>query len=121
MNPPRLQLVVIRSTDISRVVAFYSKFGVAFEEHRHGTGPGHFSTDLSGLVFEIYPAKKPEDVDRTTRLGFAIPDLHGSILELRSLDVEIIEEPKETEWGLRAVVRDPDGRSVELYAYDSPA
>ena len=29
--------------------------------------------------------------------------------------VHVRSKPEQTEWGLRAVIRDPDGRTVELY------
>ena len=119
MKPPFFKLVVIRTMDIGRAVTFYRSLGIKFKDDQHGSGPVHFAADLGGIVFEIYPTKKPEDVDRTTRLGFSLADIHTSITSIRELAATIVEEPKESEWGLRAVVRDPDGRSVELYANES--
>ncbi len=119
MKTPQFRLLVIRTTEIEQVLGFYQLLGVNFIEHRHGTGPMHFATKLDGLVFEIYPTKKPENVDRMTRLGFALPDLPGIVDRLRSHAIPIIEEPKPTDWGLRAIVNDPDGRVVELYALES--
>ena len=116
MKPPSFKLVVIRSTDINGTMEFYRSLGIEFDEDQHGSGPRHFAADLGGVVFEIYPANKPEDVDRTTRLGFSLPDIHTAIISIRELGATIVEDPRESEWGLRAVVRDPDGRSVELHA-----
>ncbi|WP_397570345.1 VOC family protein [Schlesneria sp. T3-172] len=115
----KMKLIVIRSSDVLRCAAFYRQLGLEFTEHRHGGGPLHFAAVLAGVVFEIYPTKKSDDVDRTTRLGFVVPDIHTSILALRSSDVKIVEVLEQTEWGQRAVVRDPDGRSVELYAAET--
>ena len=119
MKPPIFKLVVIRSMDIDSTVTFYRSLGIAFDEEQHGNGPRHVAADLGGIVFEIYPTKKLEDVDRTTRLGFSIPDIHTVIISIRDFGATIVEEPTNSEWGLRAVVRDPDGRSVELYADES--
>ena len=119
MKPPYFKLVVIRSTDIQRAVTFYRSLGIEFKEEQHGSGLRHFAADLRGIVFEIYPAKRPEDIDRTTRLGFSLPDIRTAINSIRELGATIAEEPTESEWGLHAVVRDPDGRSVELYADES--
>ncbi|WP_373651672.1 VOC family protein [Schlesneria sp. DSM 10557] len=119
MTALRLKLIVIRSMDVFRCAAFYRQFGIEFSEHRHGTGPLHFAAELAGVVFEIYLTRKVEDVDRTTRLGFVIPDIHTSIPTLHSNGVEFVEELEQTEWGQRVVVRDPDGRSVELYAAET--
>ena len=120
MKRPQFRLFVIRTTDIEQVLGFYELLGLDFIEHRHGTGPMHFATELSGLVFEIYPTTKLENVDRMLRLGFALPDLPGVVERLRSSAIPIVEEPTLSEWGMRAIVHDPDGRVVELYSLESP-
>lgn len=115
MNQPKMTLIVIRSSTVSRVVEFYRCLGIDFTEERHETGPLHFAACLGGLVFEVYPAKNPTDVDRRTRLGFSTSDLSGAMNRLRTLDAEVLQQPSHSTWGVRAVVRDPDGRTVELY------
>ncbi|MCE3019138.1 MAG: hypothetical protein LW870_25135 [Pirellula sp.] len=67
MKTPQFRLLVIRTTDIEQVLGFYESLGLDFIEHRHGTGPIHFATELSDLVFENYPTKKQENVDRMTQ------------------------------------------------------
>ena len=119
VNGPKFKLFVIRSDDIDMSVAFYRCLGVVFQEERHGSGPRHFAADLGGMIFEIYPTTKPEVVDRTTRLGFAVSDLSSIITALRELGTTIVTEPGDSRWGLRTVLRDPDGRCVELYADES--
>ncbi len=119
MKTPQFRLLVIRTTDIELVLGFYESLGLEFIEHCHGTGPMHFPTELSGLVFEIYPTKKQENVDRMTRLGFALPDLPSVVDRLRSNAIPIIEEPTPSDWGMRAIIHDPDGRVVELYSFES--
>lgn len=118
MKPPTLKLIVIRTTDVPRLVAFYRCLGIEFTEHRHGAGPMHFASDLCGIVFEIYPTKKLENVDRSTRLGFSVSDIRTAIISTRELGSTTVEELLESPWELRAVVRNPDGRSVEFYSDD---
>lgn len=65
-------------------------------------------------MLEIYPAKSKDEVDVTTRLGFVIKDATSVLGTMRLSDVEIISDLKQTKWGLRAVARDSDGRTVEL-------
>jgi lactoylglutathione lyase len=113
---PQLKLIVIRTMELDQLMEFYGCIGIQFKEERHGSGPRHFATDFNGMVFEIYPAKNPEDVDRTTRLGFYVSDMNATLSLLRINGDAVVEEPRESPWGLRAVVRDPDGRAVELYA-----
>jgi len=113
-----LALVVIRTEHVSRLIAFYRALGMAFVEERHGTGPIHHSAEINAAVFEIYPASAPADVDASTRLGFRIADVTAVVEALRSIGAPIVAEPKAGPWGTRAVVRDPDGRAVELYRRD---
>ena len=97
---PKLDLIVIRSQNVSEAVQFYSQFGLNFVEERHGRGPIHFAANASGLVLEIYPAKSTAEVDDSTRLGFEVP--HNWI---RSTDSPEIND---------STLVDPDGRKVQL-------
>ena len=110
----RMNLIVVRSLEPSRTLAFYKMLGLDFHEEQHGSGPVHWAADLDGLVLEIYPAKSAEEVNVTTRLGFDVNDAASVLNTLQLSDVKIISDLKQTKWGLRAVVRDADGRSVEL-------
>ena len=53
-------------------------------------------------------------MDTTTRLGFGVTAVKEVVESARQL-TEVVSEPKQTQWGQRAVVRDADGRAVELY------
>ena len=109
-----LNLIVIRSLEASRTVSFYKLLGMDFQEEQHGSGPVHWAAELDGIVLEIYPAKSADQVDAATRLGFNVNDAVAVLDALRSSNAEIVSELKQTKLGLRAVVRDSDGRSVEL-------
>lgn len=115
----RLNLIVIRSVDPSRAVSFYQMLGMTFQEEQHGSGPVHWAADINGIVLEIYPAKSKNEVDAGTRLGFNVHDAATVLNALRLSNVKIVSELKQTESGLRAVVRDSDGRSVELVQCDA--
>jgi predicted enzyme related to lactoylglutathione lyase len=116
MTKPSLALVVLKTHQIESVLAFYRTLGVEFVEERHGKGPLHYAGQVGQTVFEIYPAKENESVDAATRLGFHVVQLTQTFELLRSSGAPIISEPKLSEWGTRAVLRDPDGRAVELLA-----
>jgi lactoylglutathione lyase len=113
MKTTFLNLLVLKSADVSRLLAFYSALGITFTEEKHGNGPEHFSAQLGDMVFELYPAEKTS-VDANTRLGFAVTDLTATMSGVQRLGAVVIRAPRRTESGLCAVVRDPDGRSVEL-------
>ena len=113
MAGPSLSLLVLKTDQLAAMCSFYESLGLEFDEEQHGDGPVHYSATFSGLTLEIYPLIKGTP-DTTTRLGFRVPDL-GSILNRLATTAPSVNAPKQTEWGLRTVVKDPDGRSVELY------
>ncbi len=82
---------------------------------RHGQGPLHYAGQLDNVVLEVYPLPSGHPANATTRLGFSVPKLEDVFRSLQAVGAPIIEAPRDTAWGRRAVVRDPDGRAVELY------
>jgi lactoylglutathione lyase len=115
MSETRLNLLVLKIHQVDRLRAFYSAFAVAFTEERHGDGPLHLAARVGDLVLELYPLPDgASPADATTRLGFAVPDLDAALRSLDAVGAVLVGQPKMTPWGRRAVVRDPDGRAVEL-------
>lgn len=110
---PMLNLVVIRARDMERLARFYELLGLQFTKHRHGTGPEHLSSDMGGIVFEIYPAGANEST-ASTRLGFTVPSLEVALRGVRALEASVMVEPSDTPYGRRAVIRDFEGHKVEL-------
>jgi predicted enzyme related to lactoylglutathione lyase len=111
---PALNLVVLRSTDIERAMAFYSKLGLEFTKHRHGTGLEHYSAELAGVVFELYPHSGDGQPSLGTRVGFVVPSVDEAIKALANYPAAVVSPAKDSEWGRRAVVADPDGHRIEL-------
>ncbi|MEL6655632.1 MAG: VOC family protein [Bacteroidota bacterium] len=110
-----LNLLVIRSTNPAQLTTFYQLFLPPFNYHQHGSGPMHYSVELDQLVFEIYPLlKNQKQADYSTRLGFQVKDLDHVINRVVKAGQQVHTQPKQSEWGYRAVVQDPDGRKVEL-------
>jgi lactoylglutathione lyase len=112
---PELSLIVIKTKQLDLLKSFYEKIGLTFIEERHGTGPIHYSSSNKNLVLELYPLPKSIEVaDTTTRLGFRVNNLDGIIKILIDSNTQIVSEPLKNEWGYSAIVKDPDGRSIEL-------
>lgn len=110
-----LTLLVLKTRQVEQLRLFYQTLGIALVEERHGTGPVHFAGRAGDVVIELYPM--PDDstpVDPSTRLGFVVDDVAAVIKALEGIGTKIVTPPKETAWGLQGVVKDPDGRSVEL-------
>jgi len=116
MGKVMLSLVVLKTRQVVALRRFYGTLGIELTEEKHGKGPVHFAGQVGDVVLEVYPI--PDDgtaADTTTRLGFVVARLVEVVDALKALNTPIVTEPLATQWGLRAVVRDPDGRAVELY------
>lgn len=116
MSNVELSLLVLKTRQVEALRKMYGTLGIDLVEERHGKGPVHYSGRAGDLVFEIYPL--PDDdsvVDTTTRLGFVVPSLAKVVKALEKLGTPIVTKPSAAERGMRAIVRDPDGRSVELH------
>ena len=86
---------------------FYNQLGLSFQKEKHGSGPEHDSSEYENFILELYPSLN--SVTDNTRLGFEVENL-SSIIE--SMDViQEYEFNNRKTW----VVKDPDGRKVELY------
>lgn len=107
-------LIVLRSRDLERAAAFYQALGLELKRHAHGTGPIHLTSELPGHVFEIYPLSDEALPTSSTRIGFAVPSVDEVYLALLEVGGQSVSPPKDSAWGRRAVVSDPDGHRVEL-------
>jgi lactoylglutathione lyase len=114
MMIPTLNLVVLRCADIDRATAFYSKLGLNFTKHRHGNGPEHYSAELAGAVFELYPQSADGASSLGTRIGFSVSSVDEVIRALSAYPTAVVSQSKDSEWGRRAIVADPDGHRIEL-------
>jgi len=108
-----LSLLVVHAKNIELTKEFYGRLGMDFIAEQHGRGPLHYAAKLGSLVFEIYPSQR-ETETAPLRFGFQILALDRTLELLREHGVRIITEPKDSAWGRRAVVEDPDGNRVEL-------
>jgi catechol 2,3-dioxygenase-like lactoylglutathione lyase family enzyme len=107
-----LNLLVLRSSDIELARAFYACFGMTFMRHAHGKGPEHYAHEDERGVFEIYPTPPGAPPDNAG-IGFGVPRLEEIACALRAIGAAP-GEPKDNPWGRTFVVRDPDGRRVEV-------
>ena len=93
---------------------FYSALGLVFTKHSHGTGPEHYAAENAGAVLELYPLTDTQNPTNSVRLGFSVDSLEDVLVKLQTLESKTISQPKDSPWGRRAVVKDPDGHTVEL-------
>lgn len=81
----KLDLFVLRCSDLRASKQFYEQLGFSFVEEQHGCGPVHYSSENAGFVFELYPLVSSESVDNT-RLGFSVEGLGNIIPDLELVD-----------------------------------
>lgn len=111
-----IRLMVLRTSDTQKLADFYSLLGLTFACHRHGSSPIHYSATIGKAVLEIYPfAKQQHEADKNLRVGFGVDNFDETIKILKEHLVDFSVEPMQTEYGIMAVISDPDGRCVELY------
>jgi lactoylglutathione lyase len=114
MSSITLNLVVLRCSDAARAAEFYGRLGISFTLERHGSGSEHYAADLGGSVFELYPATPDGPSTLGTRIGFSVPSLDDVIAAYADMPAAVVSPVKDSPWGRRAVVVDPDGHRMEL-------
>src|SRR6266576_3786236 len=90
MSNITLNLVVLRSPDIARAAAFYSRLGLQFSQHRHGSGPEHFAAELPGGVFELYPLSADGASTLGIRIGFRVPSVDAALAALSDYPAAVV-------------------------------
>lgn len=113
MNQITLNLIVIRTKDLEISKRFYETLGICFSYEQHGNGEKHLSAVLLGIVFEIYPRSNVLHTS-AVRLGFRVSSVDKVIEDLEENEVVVLSSPRDSQWGRRAVILDPDGHKIEL-------
>ena len=114
MDAPSFKLLVLRTPVSEKLRAFFECLGFSFTQEQHSKGPSHYAGAMGDATLEIYPLKSGAP-NTEIRLGFGVTNLENAVKALKSIVTIVVTEPSSTPWGTMAVVRDPDGRSVELY------
>ena len=103
----QLDLLVLRCQQLETSRQFYESLGFRFVAEKHGTGPRHYAAEDAGFVFELYPAAANEALGNT-RLGFRVKHVPQSLAQAPETTT------REFDGTWIYIVRDPDGRKVEL-------
>jgi len=111
--------LVLYARDMQETAEFYRNLGIPLEKEDHGEGPIHFATELGVVHYAIYPAQSPGSAPERrssgdTFHGFFVDSLDAVVDRLKSTGAHILSDHEVMPWGCRIVVRDPDGRAVEV-------
>jgi lactoylglutathione lyase len=118
LTKPALNLIVLRASDVDKTLKFYEAVGISFVQEQHVSGPIHYSCEMDSIIIEIYPGQPGTAPDRknggSTTLGFRVVALDSILAAVQHMGAKLLTNPKDSPWGRRAVVEDPDGRAIEL-------
>ena len=112
--------IVLWTARVKEVEAFYRELGFPLRESQHDDGPVHWTCELGGVHFAIYPQEDGGDTPPEYRaagaslLGFEVESLDETYRAAKRVGAGVLIRPEEVPWGRRAVILDPDGRTVEL-------
>jgi catechol 2,3-dioxygenase-like lactoylglutathione lyase family enzyme len=125
-----LASVVLFSRRPDEVVAFYRAVGVPLEDEDHGDGVMHHAADVDGIHMAVLPADEDGNdgsgdawgdatspawrAAGTTFVGLWVDSLEESTAALERAGAPLLRSHEQCDWGCRVVVRDPDGRAVEV-------
>ena len=110
---PSLNLIVIRCGNLDRACHFYTALGLELRHEQHGDGPEHYSADLGGITFEIHPLGN-SPITIATRLGLRVDSVDDAVNAAQSAGGALVAAAKQTPWGYRAIIADPEGHRIEL-------
>ncbi|MEU8898937.1 VOC family protein [Nocardia sp. NPDC048505] len=125
---PQLDFLSIVVSDMAAAVAFYQRLGLAFpagaasESHVEATLPGgiRVALDTEDVVRSFYPGWQATPGGGRIGMAFRCADaaeVDSVFAALTDAGYKGELEPFDAGWGQRyAVVQDPDGNGVDLYA-----
>ncbi|MEV7339353.1 VOC family protein [Streptomyces sp. NPDC093544] len=125
---PRFDLIGIAASDMAASLAFYRRLGLSFPEgsedqpHVETELPGglRLALDTDEVIRSFHPGYRPSTSGGRVSLAF----LCDSPAEVDSVYDDLVGaghhgelKPWDAVWGMRyAVVQDPDGNGVDLFA-----
>ena|SRR3989344_7324475 len=104
-----INLIVLNCKNLEESINFYETLGLKFQEEQHGKSPVHYSCQIDGILLELYPIQK--EANRSTKLGFKVKNIDEILTKIPKY---IYDQKRETEYGPRAILKDPDGMWVLL-------
>ncbi len=110
-----LQSLVIATSQIKDVLRFYENLGLAFKTKKVSLGTEYYWTMANGLeiAFLEKPGMSPDPQPHYT-LSFQVQDIDAKFQQFVSNKFIGILDPTDFNDGRKAIVLDPDGRSVEM-------
>lgn len=123
----KISAVGVTTSNLEKTVEFYSLIGFEFPEHKpdedhlepKSTNGIRLMIDSKKLITEILGEEPVPANHSAFAIEFDSPEEINTIVEkLKQAGMTIVKEPWDAFWGQRyAIVADPDGYKVDLFAY----
>ena len=111
----RMHSVAIFDTDLEQALVFY-RDTLGLEVSRQGSFGAEFFVEPTHLG--VHPAAHPDAkkmVGRHTGITFSVPGLLHYCGDLHAKGVRFVTEPTQMEWGIMAMIADPEGNVFALW------
>lgn len=123
----KIDAVAVTTTDMSRTIKFYSALGFEFsdaqesEDHVEATrsdGGARLMIDTASFMKKMMNIEpRPANHSSFAILMDTPQDVSDVVARAAEAGGEIVKEPWDASWGQRyAIVRDPDGYMIDLFA-----
>lgn len=117
---PKIVTVTLESAAPEDLVKFYEALGFPF--YRTTQDPElakplrdcEYTSDEGEISIEIVRVDGNDQSPASAGLVVEVEDLPGSIESIPANLLQVVEQPHTVPWGSRCVLKDPDGRLVEL-------
>lgn len=109
----RLSFVTLRCRDLDASRHFFETLGLESLLVRHKDGSHHYDCRAGDQTIELYPRRRGDTNE--LRIGFKVQRLGDVLANLRSQGTEIVQTLG-SPIVRYAVVKDPDGHTIELQA-----
>ena len=111
--------LVLFTGRLREVVAFYRGIGVPLEAEDHGDGATHYACEVGSTHFAVFEAALGQALAHGSGgsmfFGLSVVSARDAVDAAKAQGGAVVESPTEYPWGTRALVLDPDGRTVELF------
>ncbi|MFA9289308.1 MAG: VOC family protein [Weeksellaceae bacterium] len=122
----KIDAIGVTSKDLRKTVSFYELLGFTFpemsgdEDHIEATSPAgvRLMIDSASLIESIIgEAPRPGNASAFAILCETVDEVNQVTQKIQDAGYTVIKEPWDAEWGQRyAIVADPDGYKVDLFA-----
>lgn len=114
----RLRSVIIASSQLKKVLNFYQLLGLVFQKNHVSLGTEIYTSQIENLEISFIEKNNiMMDSQPHYNFSFKVSDINSIFHDLTHAGFIGILDPIEDKEGKKAILLDPDGRSVEITNY----